>query len=146
MILTSANTLENKQIKEYKGLVTGEALIGANIYKDLFSGVRDVVGGRTSNYEKEIKKARDIALQSMEEKAEQLDAHKEKVKTRITKIKNDFFIITTPYFNIPARSSSAFFTASGSAFISLAPAIALSGLPPPEPPASFATSLARLPE
>ena len=75
MILTSANTLENKEIIEYKGIVTGEALIGANIYKDLFSGVRDVVGGRTSNYEKEIKKARDIALQSMEEKAEQLNAN-----------------------------------------------------------------------
>ena len=62
-------------IKEYKGLVTGEALIGANIYKDLFSGVRDVVGGRTSSYEEEIKKARDIAFRSMEEKAEQLNAN-----------------------------------------------------------------------
>ena len=72
MILTSANTLENKQIIEYKGLVTGESLIGANIYKDLFSGVRDVVGGRTSRYEEEIQKARDIALTSMEEKAEHL--------------------------------------------------------------------------
>ena len=68
MILTSANTLENKEIVEYKGLVTGESLIGANIYKDLFSGVRDVVGGRTSRYEEEIQKARDIALNSMEEK------------------------------------------------------------------------------
>ena len=72
MILTSANTLENKQIIEYKGLVTGESLIGANIYKDLFSGVRDVVGGRTSRYEEEIQKARDIALSSMEEKAKYL--------------------------------------------------------------------------
>ena len=72
MILTSANTLENKQIIEYKGLVTGESLIGANIYKDLFSGVRDVVGGRTSRYEEELQKARDIALTSMEEKAAHL--------------------------------------------------------------------------
>ena len=75
MILTSANTLENKKIIDYKGLVTGEALIGANIYKDLFSGIRDVVGGRTSRYEKEIKKARDIAFESMTEKAEQLGAN-----------------------------------------------------------------------
>lgn len=75
MILTSANTLENKQIIEYKGLVTGESLIGANIYKDLFSGVRDVVGGRTSRYEEEIQKARDIALNSMEEKAKYLGAN-----------------------------------------------------------------------
>ena len=72
MILTSSNTLENKEIMEYKGLVTGESLIGSNIYKDIFSGVRDVVGGRTSRYEEEIKKARDIALDSMIEKAERL--------------------------------------------------------------------------
>ena len=75
MILTSANTLSDRKIIEYKGLVTGESLIGANIYKDLFSGVRDVVGGRTSQYEEELKKARDIALESMKEKAESLDAN-----------------------------------------------------------------------
>ena len=75
MILTSSNTLENKEIIEYKGLVTGESLIGSNIYKDLFSGVRDVVGGRTSQYEQEIQKARDISLNSMIEKAEHLYAN-----------------------------------------------------------------------
>lgn len=75
MIITSANTLENKSIINYKGLVTGEALIGANIYKDLFSGVRDVVGGRTSKYEEEIQRARDIALTSMKEKADKLGAN-----------------------------------------------------------------------
>ena len=62
MILTSSNTLESKEIIEYKGLVTGESLIGANIYKDLFSGVRDVVVGRTT-------------LESMEKKAESLGAN-----------------------------------------------------------------------
>lgn len=75
MILTSSNTLENKEIIEYKGLVTGESLIGSNIYKDIFSGVRDVVGGRTTQYEEELEKARDIAFQSMEEKAESLGAN-----------------------------------------------------------------------
>ena len=75
MILTSSNTLENKKIVDYKGLVTGESLIGANIYKDIFSGVRDVVGGRTTAYEEELGKARDIAFQSMEEKAESLGAN-----------------------------------------------------------------------
>ena len=75
MILTSANTLTNKEIIEYKGLVTGESLIGANIYKDLFSGVRDVVGGRTSRYEEELEEARDIAIESMKEKAENLGAN-----------------------------------------------------------------------
>ena len=75
MILTSANTLEDKKIIDYKGLVTGESLIGDNIYKDLFSGVRDVVGGRTSRYEEELQKARDIAFESMKEKAEVLGAN-----------------------------------------------------------------------
>ena len=75
MILTSSNTLENKKIVDYKGLVTGESLIGANIYKDLFSGVRDVVGGRTSAYEEELNKARTLALESMEEKAKNLGAN-----------------------------------------------------------------------
>lgn len=75
MILTSSNTLENKEIIEYKGLVTGESLIGSNIYKDIFSGVRDVVGGRTTQYEEELEKARAIAFKSMEEKAEKLGAN-----------------------------------------------------------------------
>lgn len=55
--------------------MTGEALLGANVYKDLFSGVRDVVGGRTSAYEEELKKARDIAIASMEEKANKCGAN-----------------------------------------------------------------------
>ena len=59
MLLSSTNTLEHKDIEKYHGLVTGESLIGANVYKDLFSGVRDVVGGRTSKYEEEIQRARD---------------------------------------------------------------------------------------
>lgn len=75
MILTSSNTLESKEIIEYMGLVTGESLIGANIYKDLFSGVRDVVVGRTTQYEEELQKARNIALESMEKKAESLGAN-----------------------------------------------------------------------
>lgn len=75
MLLSSTNTIENGKVLEYKGIVTGESLIGANVYKDLFSGVRDVVGGRTSKYEEEIEKARHIAVKSMEEKAERLDAN-----------------------------------------------------------------------
>lgn len=75
MILSSTTTLENKNIIKYHGIVTGESLIGSNIYKDLFSGVRDVVGGRTSQYEQELEKAREIALTSMKEKAEILGAN-----------------------------------------------------------------------
>ncbi|MGC9516841.1 MAG: heavy metal-binding domain-containing protein [Methanomicrobiales archaeon] len=72
MLLLTTPLIEGKKIKEYYGLVTGEALLGANVYKDLFSGVRDVVGGRTSAYEEELKKARDIAIHSMQEKAEKM--------------------------------------------------------------------------
>lgn len=75
MLLSSTNTLENKEITSYHGLVTGESLIGSNVYKDLFSGVRDVVGGRTSAYEEELQKAREIALDSMEDKAKDLNAN-----------------------------------------------------------------------
>ena len=75
MILSSTNTLENKEILNYHGLVTGESLIGSNVYKDLFSGVRDVVGGRTSKYALEIQKARELALNTMESKAQELGAN-----------------------------------------------------------------------
>jgi len=75
MLILNTSNIEGKQITEYYGLVTGEALIGANVYKDLFSGVRDVVGGRTSAYEEELKKARDIAITSMEEKANKFGAN-----------------------------------------------------------------------
>lgn len=75
MLLSSTNSLENKKIIKYKGIVTGESLIGSNVYKDLFSGVRDVVGGRTSKYEEEIEKAREVAVTSMSEKAEKLGAN-----------------------------------------------------------------------
>lgn len=69
MLITSTDSLENKKIVQYYGLVTGEALLGANIYKDLFSGARDVVGGRTSQYEEEFLKAREQTFKTMEEKA-----------------------------------------------------------------------------
>ncbi|MGL4668979.1 MAG: YbjQ family protein [Methanobacteriaceae archaeon] len=75
MILSSTNTLDSKKIREYLGLVSGESLIGSNVYKDLFSGVRDVVGGRTSAYEEQIQKARGLAINSMKEKAEDLGAN-----------------------------------------------------------------------
>ena len=75
MLFSSTNSLENKHIKEYHGLVTGESLIGANVYKDLFSGVRDIVKGRTTSYELELKEARETSLKTMEEKAEELGAN-----------------------------------------------------------------------
>ena len=75
MLILTTPTIEGKKITEYYGLVTGDSLLGANLYKDMFSGVRDVVGGRTSKYEEELTNARDLAKKSMEEKAEQKGAN-----------------------------------------------------------------------
>ena len=69
MLIVTTPTIEGKEIEKYYGLVTGDSLLGANLYKDMFSGVRDVVGGRTSKYEEELKTARKLALEIMEEKA-----------------------------------------------------------------------------
>ena len=65
MIVTTTPTLEGRPITEYSGLVTGEAILGANIFKDLFAGVRDIVGGRSGAYEKELARAREIAIDEM---------------------------------------------------------------------------------
>lgn len=75
MLLSSTSTLENKTIVRYHGLVNGESLIGSNIYKDLFSGVRDVVEGRTTAYAEELDNARNEAISAMEEKAKELGAN-----------------------------------------------------------------------
>lgn len=75
MLILTTPTIEGKKIVDYHGLVTGDSLLGANLYKDMFSGVRDVVGGRTSKYEEELKKARELAQKSMEEKAEEKGAN-----------------------------------------------------------------------
>lgn len=69
MLTTTTNTLQGKTISEYKGLVTGEAILGANIFKDLFAGIRDIVGGRSGAYEEELSRARVIALGEMEAQA-----------------------------------------------------------------------------
>ncbi len=69
MLILTTPTIQGKKIIEYYGLVSGDSLLGANLYKDMFSGVRDVVGGRTSKYEEELTAARDLAQKSMEEKA-----------------------------------------------------------------------------
>lgn len=75
MLILTSPMIQGKEITEYYGLVTGDALLGANMYKDLFSGVRDVVGGRTSKYEEELTTARNLALDSMVEKAEKKGAN-----------------------------------------------------------------------
>ena len=75
MILSTTPTLEGKSIREYRGIVTGEAIVGANIFKDFFAGIRDVVGGRSAAYEQELGKARELALQEMGDAARQQGAN-----------------------------------------------------------------------
>ena len=72
MILSTTPTLEGHPIREYLGIVTGEAIVGANIFKDVFAAVRDIVGGRSGAYERELSKAREIALGELREAAEAL--------------------------------------------------------------------------
>ena len=69
MILTTTSVIQGKTVRDYKGIVTGEAIVGANIFRDFFAGIRDIVGGRSGAYEKELQKARDIALEEMSESA-----------------------------------------------------------------------------
>ena len=69
MIVTTTPSVEGQKIVAYLGIVTGEAILGANIFRDLFAGIRDIVGGRSAAYEEELGKARRTALSEMEEEA-----------------------------------------------------------------------------
>jgi uncharacterized protein YbjQ (UPF0145 family) len=75
MIVTTTSTVAGFDSIEYLGIVTGEAILGANVFKDLFAGVRDVVGGRSASYERELAKAREIAMNEMTEAAVALGAN-----------------------------------------------------------------------
>lgn len=74
LVLTTPN-IEGKKINHYLGLVSGEAILGANVFKDFFAGIRDIVGGRSAAYEKELRKAKEIAIQEMVEEARALGAN-----------------------------------------------------------------------
>jgi uncharacterized protein YbjQ (UPF0145 family) len=74
MLVTTTHSVEGHRITEYKGLVSGEAILGANIFKDLFAGIRDIVGGRSASYEKELRHAMAIALDEMQAEARALGA------------------------------------------------------------------------
>ena len=75
MILTTTSGLQGKEIVEYYGIVSGEAILGANIIRDFFAGVRDIVGGRAGAYEKSLKEAKEIAMIEMIEEAKLLGAN-----------------------------------------------------------------------
>jgi len=74
MIVTTTDSVEGKSVAQYCGIVSGEAILGANLFKDFFAGIRDVVGGRSGAYEKEFRKAKDAALADMMAEAQSLGA------------------------------------------------------------------------
>lgn len=75
MQVTTTPSIEGKKIVKYCGVIAGEAILGANIFKDLFAGIRDLVGGRSATYERELERARSIALQELQERARDLGAN-----------------------------------------------------------------------
>jgi uncharacterized protein YbjQ (UPF0145 family) len=75
VIVTTTPSVEGRRITDYKGIVTGEAIMGANIFKDLFAGIRDIVGGRSATYERELRRARDLAMEEIKTAAAEMGAN-----------------------------------------------------------------------
>ena len=104
MLLSTTNTIENKNIVKYVGLVTGEAIIGANLFRDIFAGIRDIVGGRSGSYEEVLREAKDNAVSEMEENASRLGA-------------NAVIGIDLDYETVGQNGSMLMVTASGTAVV-----------------------------
>lgn len=104
MILSTTPTIEGHTIREYKGVVTGETIIGANAFKDFFAGIRDIVGGRSGSYEKVLREAKDTSLQELMQRAEALGA-------------NAVVGIDLDYETIGANGSMLMVAASGTAVV-----------------------------
>jgi uncharacterized protein YbjQ (UPF0145 family) len=75
MLVTTTHSVEGKRVVEYKGLVAGEAILGANLFRDLFASIRDIVGGRSGSYEKVLNDARKTAIAELTDRAEELGAN-----------------------------------------------------------------------
>jgi uncharacterized protein YbjQ (UPF0145 family) len=74
MLMSTTTTIEGRPVRDYLGVVTGEVIVGANIFKDLFAGIRDIVGGRSGSYESTLRDARQTALNELKEEARALGA------------------------------------------------------------------------
>ncbi len=102
MLLSTTSTIQNKEVLEYSGVVFGETIIGANIFKDFFAGIRDIVGGRAGSYERVLAEARTTAISEMMDKAKELGA-------------NGIIGIDIDYETIGANGSMIMVSASGTA-------------------------------
>ena len=104
MILTTTPTIEGYPVKQYLGVVASETIIGANVFRDIMAGLRDFFGGRSSSYEEVLKKAKDIALQELQERATAMGA-------------NAVIGIDLDYETVGANGSMLMVTASGTAVV-----------------------------
>lgn len=104
MLLTTTNNIEGRKVKKYIGIVTGEVILGANLFKDFFASIRDIVGGRSGSYEKVLKEAKDSALQELTDKARAVGA-------------NAIIGIDLDYETLGANGSMLMVSASGTAVI-----------------------------
>lgn len=104
MILTTTNSIEGKKVKQYIGIVTGEVILGANIFKDFFASIRDIVGGRSGSYERVLKEAKDNALKELSDNARVMGA-------------NAIIGIDLDYETLGANGSMLMVSASGTAVI-----------------------------
>ena len=104
VIVTTTPSIEGKKITSYRGIVTGEAILGANIFKDLFAGIRDIVGGRSATYERDLKRARDIALEEIKTAAAEMGA-------------NAVVAIDIDYETVGGNASMLMVTVSGTAVV-----------------------------
>jgi uncharacterized protein YbjQ (UPF0145 family) len=104
MLLTTTNHIEGKPVKKYIGIVTGEVILGANLFKDFFASIRDIIGGRSDAYEQVLKEAKDNALQELTNNALAMGA-------------NAIIGIDLDYETLGARGSMLMVTASGTAVI-----------------------------
>jgi len=104
MILSTTSSLDGRKAVRYLGLVSGNAILGANIFRDFFASIRDIVGGRSAAYEAELRKAKDIALDEMREQARHLGA-------------NAVIGIDLDYETIGANSSMLMVSANGTAVV-----------------------------
>ena len=102
MLLTTTNTIEGRQITQYYGIVSGETIIGANMFKNFFAGIRDIVGGRAGSYESVLREAKEIAMKEMSEQAKSMGA-------------NAVIGIDLDYETVGANGSMLMVTAAGTA-------------------------------
>lgn len=104
MLVTTTSTLQGKQITRYLGIVSGETIIGANVFRDFFAGIRDIVGGRSGSYEEVLRQAKDTALNEMKQQAAAMGA-------------NAVIAVDLDYETVGGSGSMLMVTASGTAVV-----------------------------